>query len=441
MIASKNKTPYTRREDETLTGWARMLHAFGLQRPGRRTQGSLSQLIRRTQRFITLAVFLALCIVAGVAYVSTNHAVHVVGVDSMTNQSFGINWVDLQPAAIAPSPSAAVADAALSSNIPKEPPGFESIAIYTRPQWMSSATALADASSRVKLNPRVVNRPIDSQLALWYRRGTWPAGAPQFSAAMLHQIWTTQKPMQRSQGLYIARINPILWHGQTVGLVGNVENTAVGASGFVHAMIAQMNRNAVEVAIAVVLLALLSYALTYVLLVRPIRFHAEHDALTGIYNQVTLWQLLSRSLEVARTRHQNLALLAFDMDHFKQVNDTFGHAAGDEVLKRLARAITRHVRRTDLVGRTGGEEFVVALPTSSADQAAAIAEQIRADVAQWHIEDRQLSVSIGVATLDDTHAADFHELGEAADQALYWAKEHGRNQVAVWPLPPSEREA
>src|SRR5258708_3894472 len=143
----------------------------------------------------------------------------------------------------------------------------------------------------------------------------------------------------------------------------------------------------------------------------------------------------AEALPRARARHlrdgRPVALLAIDVDHFKQINDTWGHAAGDVTLRLLGSLLTDQVRATDTVGRIGGEEFGVILPDCDTEQARKRAERllaaIRTESGHW---DHSISVSIGVAVLPE-NAATTDELQAAADSALYEAKAAGRDRVRV----------
>jgi diguanylate cyclase (GGDEF)-like protein len=150
----------------------------------------------------------------------------------------------------------------------------------------------------------------------------------------------------------------------------------------------------------------------------------------------TAWQR-EADTEIARAQRagEGLALLLADVDHFKRVNDTYGHLAGDEVLRGLATELRQQVRGSDVVGRFGGEEFVVLLPRADADEACKIAERLRhrASVMGVYADGVALDVtiSIGLAVLG-THGQDLFELLAAADLALYRAKAEGRDQVRVY---------
>jgi diguanylate cyclase (GGDEF)-like protein len=167
------------------------------------------------------------------------------------------------------------------------------------------------------------------------------------------------------------------------------------------------------------------------------------DPKTGLLNAGT-WEREAAS-EIARAvrTHTPLAVALIDIDHFKAVNDSFGHLAGDRALRTVARALTIFLREYDLVGRFGGEEFALLLPQAKAVDAYRIAERIRAHIGSMPItvsddsdaDPVRVSISIGVAALgarwDSSSGAQLTELLAAADGALYQAKRSGRNQVCV----------
>jgi diguanylate cyclase (GGDEF)-like protein len=161
---------------------------------------------------------------------------------------------------------------------------------------------------------------------------------------------------------------------------------------------------------------------------------ARTDPLTGVLNRRSLIERLDAACLRARARGLPIALLFIDLDHFKEINDSFGHAAGDACLGAIIAPIQAELRHSDVIGRYGGEEFVVIL--SSADIAAAhpIAERIRNRVANVRIEgfgpSIQLTCSIGVATSDTLGVWGEHLIAQA-DAAVYAAKRSGRNRVQV----------
>jgi two-component system cell cycle response regulator len=167
-------------------------------------------------------------------------------------------------------------------------------------------------------------------------------------------------------------------------------------------------------------------------LVEDARRLAATDALTGLLNRRAFTEAMER--ELARClRHQlPLSLLLLDVDHFKRTNDTFGHTAGDRVLKEVAAQLLRSTRKSDLVARWGGEEFVVALPQTAAPGAALAAERIRASIEACVIsflgQRVPVTASLGVASLA---ASSLDELIARADAAMYDAKRQGRNRVVL----------
>lgn len=167
-----------------------------------------------------------------------------------------------------------------------------------------------------------------------------------------------------------------------------------------------------------------------------IRFRdwAIRDGLTGLYNHRHFQELLSRDFATAKRYGSTLAALMLDLDHFKQVNDSHGHLAGDAVLREVAARLQAAARSVDVIARYGGEEFVLLLPSTDGDGALQLASRICSMVAVRPIETdgRQIrvTVSIGVATSVDPGADDARCLLELADKALYAAKRSGRNRVA-----------
>jgi two-component system, cell cycle response regulator len=162
---------------------------------------------------------------------------------------------------------------------------------------------------------------------------------------------------------------------------------------------------------------------------------AVTDGLTGLYNHRHLHERLSLEVERSQRSGLPLSLLMLDVDHFKQFNDTFGHPAGDEVLRQLARVLNDTRRANDVVARYGGEEFAVILVDTAKFTAAKVAERVRERIAAHDFSDAaqragNISVSIGVATFPDD-GADAEGLVRAADTALYAAKRAGRNRVVL----------
>lgn len=158
------------------------------------------------------------------------------------------------------------------------------------------------------------------------------------------------------------------------------------------------------------------------------------DGLTQVYNRRYFQETLERELSRARRYDRPLALLLFDIDHFKRTNDTFGHRAGDYVLRRIAELMQQRARKVDVVARYGGEEFAVILPEIDLDGAELFAEKIRSLIANesFVFEGREIpcTVSIGTAQLE-VDCANAEDLIGTADRRLYKAKEGGRNRVVA----------
>ncbi len=161
---------------------------------------------------------------------------------------------------------------------------------------------------------------------------------------------------------------------------------------------------------------------------------ALRDGLTKLFNKRYLMDRLDSELKFAKRHETSLSLLMLDLDHFKKINDTCGHLAGDAVLAQLAGVLSRAVRNEDVVARFGGEEIAIILRAIGLEPAIHMAERLRRTVEQTVIpfngDDLRATVSIGVAGFPSTPAETPENLVEAADQALYRAKNGGRNRVA-----------
>jgi diguanylate cyclase (GGDEF)-like protein len=166
---------------------------------------------------------------------------------------------------------------------------------------------------------------------------------------------------------------------------------------------------------------------------RDLRVAASRDALTGLYNRGAIFDILRKEMARQEREHQPLSLMLADLDHFKRINDSYGHLAGDAVLREVAQRMSAVLRPYDALGRYGGEELLVVLPACDERGAAEVAERIRASVAASTIVTEQgniaASVSIGVVVTAVTNAHSCNDLIRTADIALYRAKEKGRNRV------------
>lgn len=170
---------------------------------------------------------------------------------------------------------------------------------------------------------------------------------------------------------------------------------------------------------------------------------ATHDALTGVKNRGAFNEKIEDELGRARRYGQPLSLLLLDIDKFKSLNDTFGHTAGDEVIKHVAHLASEVSRTTDFVARYGGEEFAILLPNTPADGALVWAERIRLRIGEEKWERRPITASLGVATCckAPSCAVSVSQFINQADVALYHSKQTGRNRTTHFdqmPNPPAE---
>lgn len=196
----------------------------------------------------------------------------------------------------------------------------------------------------------------------------------------------------------------------------------------------------VNVPIAVAIMALVTVVFNRLAELGQLQSDVRTDSKTGLFNMRGWTESAQRAFERARRNDDSLALLMIDFDHFKWINDTYGHPAGDDVLRHVGELLGEVTRPTDIVGRFGGEEFLVLLPGIGLSAAASTAERIRNTVTRARIitTDKRggqatitgRTTSIGIAVFPD-HATTLETLVQAADAAVYEAKEHGRDQVRL----------
>ena len=159
------------------------------------------------------------------------------------------------------------------------------------------------------------------------------------------------------------------------------------------------------------------------------------DSLTGLYNRRYFFELAEKEFNRTLRHNHSLSILMFDIDYFKRINDTYGHLVGDQVLVQIAKSCRETLRDFDIIGRYGGEEFVVMMPQTDGDSAWLVAERLRQRLMKMRFNTTRgninLSVSVGVAEILDSDSVIEHLL-DRADQALYIAKQNGRNQTCLW---------
>ncbi len=168
-----------------------------------------------------------------------------------------------------------------------------------------------------------------------------------------------------------------------------------------------------------------------------LRIQATRDPLTGVYNRGATLQRLDEELHRCARYGHPLSLIMLDIDHFKKINDTYGHLVGDRVLERTAATMQKSIRSYDVLGRFGGEEFLVILPNADEQVAETVAERIRSAVASRPVSTGEAAVSVTVSagTVTGIGRVPVDAFIQAADQALYQAKRKGRNRVCQAALP------
>ena len=161
---------------------------------------------------------------------------------------------------------------------------------------------------------------------------------------------------------------------------------------------------------------------------------SQNDQLTGIANRYLLHQRLHQEMNAKRVAHHSFSIMIMDVDNFKNINDEYGHDIGDKVIQEIATLLTAMIREQDLVGRWGGEEFLIICPQTSQHGTKQLAEQIRQQIQQHSfVVDTTMTVSIGVSEF--LPGEDINDCIKRADEALYQAKNAGRNQTILAPLP------
>jgi diguanylate cyclase (GGDEF)-like protein len=165
------------------------------------------------------------------------------------------------------------------------------------------------------------------------------------------------------------------------------------------------------------------------------RYKATHDTLTGIWNRGAILDALNREIWRSRREGSSLGVLLADLDHFKSVNDTYGHLAGDCVLREVARRMQADIRSYDALGRYGGEEFLILLPNCGNRETREKAERIRVAIVQGPMDTPagplNITMSIGGVATGDWPADSANQILQMADLALYRAKEEGRNRTVM----------
>ena len=235
----------------------------------------------------------------------------------------------------------------------------------------------------------------------------------------------------------LARSARAVIHLALLGTILNVGGVALSMSG------APLYGVMVNHLMSGILVCIVAYiALTHMAVEDRLRESLHHaafrDSLTQLYNRRYVFNVLRDELKKFRRYAEPFSVMLIDADHFKRINDRFGHPAGDAALQAIAEVCNESVRETDVVGRFGGEEFIVLLPHTRASDAVIVAERIRTAMMEtglyWQGHRLNVRLSLGIAEAG-LHADDFDELIAAADQALYAAKKGGRNRTVIADVP------
>lgn len=168
-------------------------------------------------------------------------------------------------------------------------------------------------------------------------------------------------------------------------------------------------------------------------ILKKVEVLAITDSLTGLYNRRHFENMLGKEFKKANRYNIPLTCMMIDLDHFKEINDAYGHHKGDEVIKEVSKKIKDSIRDIDIAARWGGEEFIVLLPMTNKENAYKAAERIANNIKEIHFPEikRQLTVSVGIAEIPNPAIKDVEKLVQMADLALYEAKRKGRNRIEI----------
>ncbi|MBW8002272.1 MAG: diguanylate cyclase [Planctomycetes bacterium] len=180
----------------------------------------------------------------------------------------------------------------------------------------------------------------------------------------------------------------------------------------------------------------ISIAIKLLELQEQLQLRANTDELTGLANRRHFFEILEREILRTKMKGTPLAVFMLDLDHFKNINDTYGHLGGDTVLKQMGKILVENIYPLDIAGRYGGDEFIILMPGVTFDEATRAAQRLQKVVSkyQWKIFDKKISntISVGLVSVDSSDLPDSNEIVDRADKALYAAKQNGRNCVVRW---------
>lgn len=166
---------------------------------------------------------------------------------------------------------------------------------------------------------------------------------------------------------------------------------------------------------------------------KKLQFSATHDDLTGVYNRNSIFEFIENEISRLKRKNCDLSIIMFDIDNFKIINDTYGHIAGDKVLQKIVKIIRKIIRESDLIGRYGGDEFIIVLPETELSRAKEIGERILKRISDEKFKHKnstfKVNISIGITRY--IKGESLIKLNERVDTALYEAKEKGKNCIIV----------
>lgn len=166
-----------------------------------------------------------------------------------------------------------------------------------------------------------------------------------------------------------------------------------------------------------------------------LKHSSTHDALTEILNRGAILTFLDNDIQRTKRINTKISIVMFDIDYFKKVNDTYGHLAGDEVLKQISSIVKTNIRDIDLFGRYGGEEFLIILPDTNSHSAAVLTERLLNKIRETKFDignNKTIPVTVSMGIAEYKNGMTIDKFIEKADESLYYAKEHGRNQIKVY---------
>jgi len=158
---------------------------------------------------------------------------------------------------------------------------------------------------------------------------------------------------------------------------------------------------------------------------------ANHDSMTGLYNRRSFYHISQKILNLSQRKFEEIHVIMLDIDNFKSINDTYGHDMGDKVIVSLSNTLIKNMRKSDIIARWGGEEFLILLSNTNEKSTLNKAEKIRTSIASMKVDEIQFTVSVGVSSFDYTEDATIDDAIKKADNALYEAKNSGKNKVCL----------